>query len=303
MPPQEGLQGYWQDLAEPDFKIGVEGSRLLISFGGRVREVDEILAVTGEHAKVCKIGREAKLGLQRKGDFLIFQDETRGKVRKLERLPQEPKGLSLSFSIPEPMPVPEVKMLHIQGEVYRREEAEQGSMRLRRRPSAESPLPWLGSRLSAEPEPLPTDREFLTAQRTTENTEFMRQLLAEVGWIDVPRFGYSASREAFLLVQHSWDVQLLTAALPRVKKDVDSGQMESDAYALLYDRLQLALGRPQRYGSQVVSDGQEGVVVLPVEDQSKIEELRKQLGLISLKEYVGVLGSPEVKLSKDCSGR
>lgn len=136
-----------------------------------------------------------------------------------------------------------------------------------------------------------------------KNTEFIRELISEVGWIDVERFGRDASDAAFLLVQHSWDVPLMLAVLPQLKRDVDAGRMGTDVYALLYDRLQLALGLRQLYGTQIARDDRGNAVVLPVEDAAGVEERRRRFGLIPLADYVKVFGASEVRFSPACSTR
>lgn len=94
----------------------------------------------------------------------------------------------------------------------------------------------------------------------------------------------------------------MLAVLPELKRDVDAGRMDADTYVLLFDRLQLALGRLQRFGSQVATDETGALVVLPVEDPSKVDALRRDRGLIPLKEYVHVFGASEVRFSQACKG-
>jgi hypothetical protein len=57
-------------------------------------------------------------------------------------------------------------------------------------------------------------------------------------------------------------------------------------YAILYDRLQLNLGCKQRYGRQVAKDSEGQPMVLPLEDASKVEQFRKEIGLPPLAEYL-----------------
>jgi hypothetical protein len=78
--------------------------------------------------------------------------------------------------------------------------------------------------------------------------------------------------------------------------------MDAVPYVLLLDRLELSLGKRQRYGSQVATDERGEIFVLPVEDPAKVDALRESLGLIPLKEYVQVFGASEVKFSQDCQG-
>ncbi len=291
------LSGVWQDHQDPSFFVGIEGSQILIAYSGRVREAARVLRVKKNRLHICNTGHDAYFGIGPHKDEITIEDSIRGKVRTLHKIDSRPDELSLAFPLPDPMPLSEDQVLAIQGEVYRRQEADQALLKTRRRPGGSSP-PWLQQSTS---EPVPSERELvLWADRTSENTEYIRGLLSEVGWIDVSRFGYGASKAAFLIVQHSWDIPLMLSVLPRIQEDVDAGRLEAEDYALLYDRLHLALGCRQRYGSQVTHESGE-VVVLPVEDQNRVEELRKELGLIPLLKYVEVFGATEVRFSTACS--
>ncbi len=137
-------------------------------------------------------------------------------------------------------------------------------------------------------------------EQATENAELIETLVKEVGWIDVRRFGYPASKAAFFLVQHTWDPVLLQAVLPFVKRDVDAGLIEGSTYALLFDRASLAAGLRQRYGTQVVSDDRGNVLVLPVEAREGIDDRRQALGMGPLADYVAVLGAAGVAFSEEC---
>ena len=118
-----------------------------------------------------------------------------------------------------------------------------------------------------------------------DNTEFLRSLIAELGWIDATRFGAPASDAAFLMVQHTSDLRLMRTALPHIEQDVRAGLIGGQNYALLFDRLQLNLGYLQRYGSQIGTH--EGVnLLMPCEDIERVDELRAEMGMGSLGEYL-----------------
>src|SRR5690554_5549085 len=79
------------------------------------------------------------------------------------------------------------------------------------------------------------------------------QLLAMVppeGWFPASRYGRAAASAAFLIVQHS-DPAMWRRFLPKIEEMVKAGEAEGGSYALMYDRLALSEGRPQRYGSQL----------------------------------------------------
>jgi len=119
-----------------------------------------------------------------------------------------------------------------------------------------------------------------------ENTAFLKKLVGEVGWIDPTRFGREAADAAFLIVQHSGDLPLMAASLPEIEKGVMTGALDAQKFALLHDRLALALGRKQRYGTQLGQGPDEKLVVLPIEDRAHVEKRREALGLRPLSEYL-----------------
>jgi hypothetical protein len=81
-----------------------------------------------------------------------------------------------------------------------------------------------------------------------------------------------------MLIQHSSDLGLMLAALPYVERDLrDAGYSES--YALLFDRLQVMQGKPQRYGTQMARLPNGEAIVLPVEDLESVDERRRSIGL------------------------
>ena len=118
------------------------------------------------------------------------------------------------------------------------------------------------------------------------NTKFLIELVQELGWIDVERFGEASSNEAFLIVQHSLNVPLMLAALPPIEKDVKSKRLDGQPYALLFDRLRVTLGEKQRFGSQLGSDLQGELLLMPLEDRMRVDDLRKELGMTPLAEYL-----------------
>jgi len=87
-------------------------------------------------------------------------------------------------------------------------------------------------------------------------------------------------------VQHSGHIPLMLAALPPIEKDVKAKRLNAQPYALLYDRLQINLGEKQRYGSQLGSNESGELVLMPLEDPARVEELRKEIGIFSLSKYL-----------------
>jgi len=61
---------------------------------------------------------------------------------------------------------------------------------------------------------------------------------------------------------------------------VKTGVVEPRSYAYLYDRVAVADGRPQRYGTQL-----KGADPFPIEDEANVDARRKQVGLGTMAEY------------------
>jgi hypothetical protein len=121
---------------------------------------------------------------------------------------------------------------------------------------------------------------------TIENREYLKALIQEVGWIDLHRFGPEGTGNAIIMAQHSEDLPLMRAVLPFVEKDCKNAGDGSVMYAILYDALQIHLGRKQRYGTQTGRDSEGNPMVLPLEDASRVEQFRKEIGLPPLAEYL-----------------
>ena len=120
-----------------------------------------------------------------------------------------------------------------------------------------------------------------------DNTARMIELLADVGWIDAERFGTDAARAAFLIVQHSGNLALMSACLPHIHADWEAGRIAGSSYALMHDRLELDLGRPQVYGSQILGlPTNNSFVVGPLVDPAAVDERRATVGLEPLGDYL-----------------
>jgi Family of unknown function (DUF6624) len=119
-----------------------------------------------------------------------------------------------------------------------------------------------------------------------DNTAWLKEVIAEIGWIDALRFGAVTSGQAFLLVQHSADLALMQAALPRIEVDTRADRIDGQGYALLFDRLRLSLGHRQRYGTQIGQTRDGELVLMPLEDRVQVDELRAELGLFPLSDYL-----------------
>jgi hypothetical protein len=213
-----------------------------------------------DHFVASGWGKEYKFMFSIRDDVLnlVGSDGCRDEFRRLKDVPAE---LELA-----PMPLgpanqlPDEKIKEIQQELSRRKINDQ-----------------------AVRKNLTDTNRFLTESPRVdkENTKYIKSLIGEVGWIDAERFGPEAANAAFLIVQHSGDPRLMMASLPEIEKDVKAKKIDSEAYAMLYDRLELNLGKKQRYGTQAVQYEKGGdLFIPPLVNRRKVEEFRKEIGLV-----------------------
>lgn len=83
------------------------------------------------------------------------------------------------------------------------------------------------------------------------NADWLKSVLARIGWFDIPRYSSSGSLAAWLIVQHSdhdraWQAEILEGLRTRVGR----GEVLARHVAYLEDRVAVNAGRPQTYGTQ-----------------------------------------------------
>jgi hypothetical protein len=118
-----------------------------------------------------------------------------------------------------------------------------------------------------------------------KNTARMKEIVAQVGWPTKTLVGEKATRAAFLLVQHAdLDVAFQKQCLPMLEKSVAAGEGSAKDLAYLTDRVLVAEGKPQRYGTQFHTvEGK--LVPRPIEDEANVDARRAAVGLGTMAEY------------------
>jgi hypothetical protein len=90
----------------------------------------------------------------------------------------------------------------------------------------------------------------LMADVDGRNTAELRRIVAVQPWFSASEWGPEPGHDAWLLVQHAdKDPYFQREILDRVAPLVETGEVGKGDYALLFDRVALAEGKPQRYGS------------------------------------------------------
>jgi hypothetical protein len=116
------------------------------------------------------------------------------------------------------------------------------------------------------------------------NTEWMRPVLA-TGWPGRSHVGEEGAHAAWLLCQHAdQDLDLQRRALALLEEAFVRGDAPGRHLAYLTDRVLVAEGRPQRYGTQFhPRDGK--LEPRPIQDPETLDERRAAMGLEPFADY------------------
>jgi hypothetical protein len=255
--PTAELQGAWQQVGAGDV-VNIKGDQLFRFDKGKLSVLGIVHCRQGVLV-VRNIGELETWQASVKGGLLRLG---RSEVRTYRRLPQVPPQLDLhAAAVGTAHPLPPERIKEITGEVLRRFQYEQEVLKDRVRAPAEGP----------------SLRE--------DNRRYLTRLVQEVGWLDTARFGEKTSVDATILLKHTGDLPLAMAALPYVERDLKLTG-DGQTYAVLFDDLQLQMGRKQRYGTQIGEDGQGNPYVLPLEEPAKVDDYLKAIGLPPLENYM-----------------
>jgi hypothetical protein len=123
------------------------------------------------------------------------------------------------------------------------------------------------------------------------NTMWLNDLVDARGWPGESLVGVDGAGAAWLFAQHA-DRQpgLQRKFLELLREAVAAGEASATNLAYMEDRVRVAEGRPQLYGTQFTS-----IVVrwgpFPIEDEERVDERRAAVGLGPLADYAADLNS------------
>jgi hypothetical protein len=122
-----------------------------------------------------------------------------------------------------------------------------------------------------------------------QHLPILRSIAARQGFPTAAAIGKDGVDAFWLLVQHAdadreFQEEMLQVITPRAK----SGEIDGSKFALLTDRVLLAKGKPQRYGTQArLDDGKYRIGI--VEDEPQLEARRRAMGLMPISDYLCML--------------
>jgi hypothetical protein len=115
----------------------------------------------------------------------------------------------------------------------------------------------------------------------------LAEILDEHGWPGWDLVGRKGSTAAWVVVQHAdLDPAFQERALALLEEAVAAGDASRGDLAYLTDRVAVARGEEQTYGTQIRCDGKEAVPATPIADEAGVEERRTEAGLDPLRDYV-----------------
>lgn len=124
-----------------------------------------------------------------------------------------------------------------------------------------------------------------------KNLKDLEGLLSQKGWPSRSEVGPEAAGAAFFVLQHS-NADAQQKYISMFEKCCREKEASWQQYALMFDRMRMNQNKPQRYGTHTFLDPKAGSPneLYPLEDEAKVEEWRREIGLEPLKDYLARTG-------------
>ena len=116
----------------------------------------------------------------------------------------------------------------------------------------------------------------------SRNSARMREILRRHGWPGRSLVGEDGTFAAALIVLHAPEVEFKKHCLSLLEHAATNGDLSWEFFAMLTDKIEIAEGRKQLFGTQFKADA---LSIMPIHDEINVDRSRKDLGLSSLTEY------------------
>jgi hypothetical protein len=121
------------------------------------------------------------------------------------------------------------------------------------------------------------------------NLKVIRKIVDKRGWLGANVIGQEGNMTLFLVIQHS-DLKTQQKYLPMMRDAVQKGNAIGSELALLEDRVNIGIGQPQIYGSQIGRKEDGTYFVIALKDPDNVDNLRASVGLEPLAQYASYFG-------------
>jgi len=146
--------------------------------------------------------------------------------------------------------------------------------------------------------PVVTALRKLQSWQNAKNLAELETLLDSKGWPKISQVGTLAESAPFYVLQHS-NAIAQEKYIGMFENSCRNNEGNWHHYALMFDRMRMNQNRPQRFGTHAWLDPSKGSTneLYPLEDESMVDEWRKEIGLEPLKDYLNRTGIKYVPAS------
>ncbi|HPF02845.1 MAG TPA: hypothetical protein PLE95_06550, partial [Bacteroidales bacterium] len=139
--------------------------------------------------------------------------------------------------------------------------------------------------------PVVTALRKLQTWQNEKNLAELEALIGSNGWPRISQVGRLAASAAFYVIQHS-NAGTQEKYIKFFEDACRIGEGNWQQYALMFDRMRMNQNKPQRYGTHPYMDPAMGRTdeLYPLEDETRVDEWRKEIGLEPLKDYLSRTG-------------
>jgi tetratricopeptide (TPR) repeat protein len=121
----------------------------------------------------------------------------------------------------------------------------------------------------------------------------VKKIFRLYGFLGFEEVGKKGSNNFWLLIQHGdKDPKFQEEVLSEMKKHIERKNANGTDYAYLIDRVNVNMGKPQIYGTQMRRNKETGITT-PIDlfEPEKVNKRRAEVGLGTIEEYIGVMNS------------
>ncbi len=140
------------------------------------------------------------------------------------------------------------------------------------------------ARQAASAQPMNTNLRGTIQRIDRENREELRAMIRQFGWPGRSLVGELAAHAAWLVAQHADEDPAFQKQCLDLMESARAGEVSRHDLAFLTDRVLLASGKKQKYGTQFVQAGGR-FAPQPMDDLKKVEARRRKIGLPTLAQY------------------
>lgn len=121
-----------------------------------------------------------------------------------------------------------------------------------------------------------------------KNTQLLKTIINQFGWPTIPMVGKKASFFAWLIAQHAdHDIQFQKNVLKLLKGlYIENNIVDPKNVAFLTDKILVAEGKKQIFGTQFYTNGRGNFIPRPIKDKKEMTVLRKKYDLPPSSEYL-----------------